>query len=432
VSSSRTAHESLALIRNGELTAAQVLDDCVNQIEATEGALNAWVALDREQAAVDARNHDVVLQRNNQQTALQGMPVGVKDICDTASFPGRQPGANCAVVENLINAGAIILGKTVTTEFAYLHPSLTNNPHNSAYSPGGSSSGSAAAVAAGHVPLAIGSQTGGSVIRPASFCGVFGFKPSRGMVSRRGVFQTSETLDHVGVFARSLPDIALLLDVVKGHDPADPASFVEQRDEMLVGLNHTMTPRLAYIDMPYKTRYSVALESALERAIARLATQVDRISAPPMLADLPACNKTISDYEIYRCLQGEREEHWEMMSRTAQNAMQRAATVTTEAYQQALRTQQTAQDWFASFFDDYDAIVTPSATGVPPRQGDGTGDPICCVIWTLCGLPCLTMPLLTGEDAMPMGLQLVGAHQADCNVLRSAQWVLQQGFTTSV
>jgi len=435
VTAGRTVRECVQLISDGQLTSEQLITDCLQIIDTAEPQLGAWASLDREQALAHARDRDVARRRGSPLGALHGIPVGIKDIYDTADLPtergssiyaGRQPDAHAAAVEKLIEAGAVILGKTVSTELAYMHPAGTRNPHNLEYSPGGSSSGSAAAVAAGHVPLALGSQTGGSVIRPASFCGVYGFKPSRGIIPRRGVLQTSPSLDQMGVFARDAADLALLTDVIKGYDATDAASYLAPRPRMLDGYlaEAPIEPNFVWIDMPYADRYSENLRAGFEELLDAMGGSVERMPAPQSFAALTTCHKIIYDYEIYRCFTEQREQHWEQLSKTAQAAMEHAASVTDAAYQEALEIQRAADDWFEQFFHDYDAIVTPSATGEPPAYGDGTGDPICCVTWTLCGLPCVSLPLLAGHDSLPIGVQLVGSANGDDRLLRSTRWLL--------
>lgn len=430
-----TIRECVELIADGRLTAVQMVESCWQCIDATEDTIHAWQHLDKDKALQDAKALDDIRRRGGPLGALHGIPVGLKDIFDTDDMPtergspiykDRQPEANATVVDKLKEAGAIILGKTVSTEFAYMHPAVTRNPHNADYSPGGSSSGSAAAVAAGHVPLALGSQTNGSVIRPASFCGVYGFKPSRGIVSRNGVLQTSQHLDHVGVFSRDMGDLALLTDCISGYDSADPASYLKPRPKMLQGYlaEVPVEPNFVWIDLPYADRYHQDATEANDELIEATGKQVDRIVAPQSFAALPACHKAIYDYEIYRCLEQERDKHWEDLSSTAKKAMENASRVDLSTYTEALEIRTAANEWFETFFHDYDAILTSSATGEAPAFGDGTGDPICCTIWTLCGLPTLSMPLLSGNNNLPIGVQLVGARDQDDRLLRTARWLI--------
>jgi len=431
-----TIRDCVKLIGKGELTSEQLVEDCLKKIEQTDAGIGAWQHLDHDAALTQARQLDDVRRRGRPLGDLHGIPVGVKDIFDTENQPtergspiykGRVPGADCAVVEKLREAGAVILGKTVATELAYMHPADTSNPHNSAFSPGGSSSGSAAAVAAAQVPLALGSQTNGSTIRPASYCGVYGFKPTRGIISRRGVFQTSATLDQVGVFGRDLGDVALLADVLAGYDAADSMSYLAPRPRMLSGYlsEVPIEPIFVWLDLPYADRFSDTARAGFDELLDVMGKQVERITAPQSFSGLIECHKAIYSYEIYRCLQSERENHFGLLSDTVRQALESAAKVSDATYEEAMQTLQAASQWFEQFFNDYDAIITASATGEPPKMGEGTGDPVCCTIWTLCGLPCVSLPLLAGHNDLPIGVQLVGGAKEDDRLLRTTRWLLQ-------
>jgi Asp-tRNA(Asn)/Glu-tRNA(Gln) amidotransferase A subunit family amidase len=256
-----------AQLADGSLTATQLTQGFLDRIDETDEHLQAWQTIDKNNALQQAHKADERRHDNKPLGSLHGIPIGLKDIIDTADLPtergsaiykDRIPHAHAAVVEKLLEAGAVILGKTVTTEFAWMQQSVTRNAVNGDYSPGGSSSGSAAAVAAGQVPLAIGTQTGGSVIRPASYNGVFGYKPTRGLISRRGVLQTSETLDHVGVFANHVSDLCILVDALAGYDAQDSKSYLSPRPKLHSGYLSEVpaAPKLAWIDMPYAHKYS--------------------------------------------------------------------------------------------------------------------------------------------------------------------------------
>lgn len=422
-------------VAQGKITSQQMVESCFAAIDATDADLQAWESLDREQALARAKELDDFRRRGRTLGKLHGVPIGIKDNIDTADLPTRygseiyaahQPEYNAAVVDKLLEAGAIILGKTVSTEFAYMHPSRTRNPHNFTYSPGGSSSGSAAAVAAGQVPVSLGSQTNGSVIRPASFCGCFGLKPSSGVFPRRGVFKTSDTLDQVGLFARNPDDIALVSDALKGFDNTDSHSKALPRPGFMQGYlsDVPVPPDFAWIDLPYADQYSDSMREGMHELLQELNARVDRIPAPVSFSALLKCHKIIYDYEIYRCLAKEREQDWDKMSSTAQAAMEKAKVVSSDEYSEALDIRDAACNWFVEFFNDYDAIIAPSALGEPPLFGDGTGNPVCSTIWTLCGLPCLSMPLLQGVDDMPLGVQLIGAHNEDDRLMRTTRWLL--------
>ncbi|MFC1663997.1 amidase [Pseudomonadota bacterium] len=431
----RSVRQNVELIKEGALSSEQVVAECLNVIDTNDENIGAWAHLDRDHALNQARSLDEIRRQGQPLGDLHGIPIGLKDIFDTSDFPtelgspihaGRKPDFDSAVAEKLREAGAVILGKTVSTEFAYMHHSSTRNPHNPAYSPGGSSSGSAAAVAAGQVPLSIGSQTNSSTIRPASFCGIYGFKPSRGIISRRGVLQTSPTLDQVGVFGLDIGDIALLCDVLGGYDVADNMSYLAPRPRMLEGYlsEVPIEPNFVWIDLPYTDRFSEAVSLGSEELAQGLGAQFERIPAPLTFSALPECHKIIYDYELYRCLEDEREKHWNELSDTMQKALEAAKSRTTAEYEDAQSVLEGANTWFQQFFNDYDAIITPSATGEAPKMGGGTGDPICSTIWTLCGLPCVSLPLLTGENALPIGVQLVAGINEDDRLLRATRWLL--------
>jgi len=430
-----TVRECVRQVHEGVTTSEQLVTSCLDAIDATEPAICAWASIDREQALAQARTLDEIRRRGRPVGELHGVPVGIKDIFDTSDLPtergsaiyaGRRPGADCAVVEKLREAGAVILGKTVTAEFAWRHPGATRNPHDSSRSPGGSSSGSAAAVAAGHVPLAIGSQTNGSTIRPASHCGVYGFKPSAGIVSRRGVFRTSPTLDQVGVFARDAGDVALLADVLGGYDAADAASYLAPRPKMLAGYlaEVPIEPNFVWLELPYADQYSTATQLGCDELLESLGAQVERIPAPASFADLLECHRTIYDYEVFRCLADEYANHRDLISDTARDRLETASMRTREEYDEALTALAAAKAWLQRFFYDYDAIIAPAALGEAPPMSDGTGDPVCSTIWTLCGLPCLSVPLLTGDGDLPIGVQLVAGHNEDDRLLRTTRWLL--------
>ena len=438
---SKTARDWQTSIVEGSSTSERLVQDCLSIIDQSEPSINAWANLNREYALEQALNCDEQRKSGRAVGALQGIPFGIKDNIDTLKLPtergspiytNRRADTDAAIIEKLQEAGAVIMGKTATTELAWMHPSLTRNPHNLDYSPGGSSSGSAAAVAAGHVPLAIGSQTGGSVIRPASYCGVYGFKPSSGMLSRRGVLRSSQTLDQLGLFGRDLGDIAFACDALKGFDAHDSESYRGPKPELLEGYleNVPMPPNLAWIDMPYASRFSQNTHDGfaeLNDVINELSTGcVERIAAPQSFTALISCHQVIQSYEMARSLSGEWEHHRQQLSETAQQKLSEAFKVTEGEYQEAMGIREAAMEWFRTFFHDYDAILTPSAIDIAPPMVDGhTGDPICCVTWTLCGLPSLSLPLLSGEKDLPVGVQLIGSHQYDHRLLRTARWLIE-------
>lgn len=431
----RTARQYVDLMLEGVISSEHLVQHYLDSIDQTDGIINAWASIDQNTAIAQARRMDQLRKKGMPTGVLHGIPVGIKDIFDTVDYPtemncrafeNRRPDKDSAVVESLREAGAVILGKTVTAELAYMHPPATRNPRNPDYGPGGSSSGSAAAVAAGQVPLAIGSQTHGSVIRPASYCGVYGYKPTRGIISRRGALETSFHLDQVGMFALDLGDLALLGNALGRYDTADELCYLRPRPDALKGYESDppIEPTFAWFDLPYASRYSEALSAGIEELIDCLGEQVDRVSAPRLFVGLIESLRRIYGYELYRSLDRLDLLNSELLSKTIRTSIQEIKQITDEQYSDAIEAMHASVAWFVDFFNDYDAILTPAAPGIAPKFGEGTGDPCCSTIWTLAGLPCISMPMLVGEENMPIGLQLVGAAEQDDRLFRTARWLL--------
>ena len=429
-----TASEALAAIASGRLSSVKLVKSCLARIAETDGTIKAWAFLDEGAALAQAAECDRIRIAGLATGPLHGIPVALKDIIDTAKMPtqrgsvifeGRQTDHVARLVELLREAGAVIMGKTVTTELAFVHANETRNPHNPDHTPGGSSSGSAAAVAAMHVPLAIGTQTNGSVIRPASFCGVFGFKPTRGVISRDGILQTSVSLDQVGCFGRSLADVALLTDAIGGYDQRDAVSFARPRPNMSAGAaaDAPVTPALAWFDLPFNDRLSDDALDGIDAVIEILGPSVERMAEADTLSDLVAVQATIHEYEIAQHQAEVFETHWDQISDTLRPVITRARMITKTQYDDALAVKTSAEGFFKAFFMDYDAIIAPSAAGEAPTFGNGTGDPIFCTLWTLAGLPCISLPMLVGETGLPIGVQLIGPAEKDDRLLRTARWL---------
>src|SRR5256712_13836431 len=283
-----SAVEGARMIRDGVITSVELVQACLARVREVDGQIQAWAFLDPEHALAQARAADEYRMSGQPTGALHGVPVGIKDIIDTADMPtengsvlhaGRTPSRDASVVSLLRAAGAIVMGKTVTTEFATRTPGKTRNPHNPAHTPGGSSSGSAAAVAAGMVPLALGSQTTGSTIRPASYCGVFGFKPTHGLIPRHGMLQLSRTLDHVGLFARTIEDVALLLEQLAAHDERDPDSRPRAHVPYcaVVAQEPPLAPMFAFLKTSLWDRADGDAREAFEELVDNLGGRIEEI-----------------------------------------------------------------------------------------------------------------------------------------------------------
>ena len=432
-----SATEAAQKIREGWLTSVELVSACLERIEQTDGQLKAWAHVDKEYALAQAKALDDNRMRGRPMGSLHGIPVGLKDIIDTKSLPtergtdifkDRQPDTNATIVNRLHEEGAVILGKTVTTELAFMHAADTTNPHNLAHTPGGSSSGSAAAVAGFQVPLSIGTQTNGSVIRPASFCGVYGFKPSRGIVSRTGLLQTSNSLDQVGVFGRTLEDVALLSDVIGCYDPQDEKSYIRHRPHMLEGAKQEVgiEPEFAWFDLPFADRLSQDSKDGFEEVISALGARVTRIEAPENFSGLLDTQRIIHEYEICMHQADVFDNHWDKISDTLKPIIERGRKISKGEYEYALDVMGQTESFLAEFFLDYNAILTPSSTGEAPLLNEGTGDPAFCTLWTMAGLPCVNLPLMVGGNGLPIGVQLIAGYEEDDRLMRTANWLLTE------
>jgi Asp-tRNA(Asn)/Glu-tRNA(Gln) amidotransferase A subunit family amidase len=335
------------------------------------------------------------------------------------------PDRDAAVVAALRAAGAVIMGKTVTTECAYFHPGKTRNPHNPEHTPGGSSSGSAAAVAAGMVPLALGSQTNGSVIRPAAFCGVYGFKPTHGLIPRAGILKLSRTLDHVGVFGRTLEDVALVAEQLIGHDDDDPDTRPRARMPLqaVAAQEPPLPPLLAFVRGPAWDRAEPQTREAFAELKDELADRVVEVELPESAQHALDWHRTIMEAEMAANFALEWEKGRDKLSEKLRGLLSRGRETSALAYQQALARIPGLYGGFAEIFERFDAILTPSAPGTAPKGLEATGDPAFCTLWTLLGTPALSLPLMRGENGLPLGVQLVGPRHDDARLLRTARWL---------
>jgi Asp-tRNA(Asn)/Glu-tRNA(Gln) amidotransferase A subunit family amidase len=433
-----SAAQAASQIRQGRLTSEELVQACLERIRAVEPEVQAWTFLDEDLALAQARAADDLRRSGEATGPLCGIPVGIKDIMDTADMPtengtplhrGRTPRNDAAVVARLRAAGAVIMGKTVTTECAYFHPGKTRNPHNPAHTPGGSSSGSAAAVAAAMVPLALGSQTNGSVIRPAAFCGVYGFKPTHGLIPRTGILKLSRTLDHVGLFARTLEDIALLAEELAGWDEGDadtrPRARVPFRE--IAAEEPPIEPRIAFVKTPVWDRAAEETKQAFAEIVGALGQRVEEVELFSSAAEAWSWHRTIMDAEMAHNFELEWERGRDQLSVPLRTLIERGREVRALDYQRTLARIPQLRDSFEELFtQEFDAILTPAAPGPAPEGLGATGDPSFCSLWTLCGVPAISLPLLQASNGLPIGVQLVGRHNFDARLLRTARWLAEQ------
>lgn len=368
---------------------------------------------------------------------LFGVPVAIKDIMDTLDFPteygsvihqGRYSVTDATVVSRLRAAGAVIFGKTVSTEFATTEPGPTCNPHNPAHTPGGSSSGSAAAVAAGMVPVALGTQTNGSVIRPASFCGVYAYKPSRGMVPRTGVLEQSPSLDEVGVFARNLADIAQVAEVLVGDDGHDTATKGQapRRFVDVARSEPPLPPKFCFMKTPWWDQVEPEAREAYEAFVEHLGDNVVYLDLPEIVRNVAPWLATVNDAELAFCLQKEWHNNRARLSSPLLARIETAMQIPVNDYLAAKDRMSHVMSAFDEYFASYDAILCPAALGTAPSGLQSTGNPIMQTTWSFAGLPCLNLPLLTLSSGLPLGVQAVGAFRNDARLIRSSQWLVSE------
>jgi Asp-tRNA(Asn)/Glu-tRNA(Gln) amidotransferase A subunit family amidase len=430
-----TARQLVQQLGDGVLSAEQATNACLARIESMEPAIHAWAHYDGQQALMQAKEADRRRARGLPLGPLHGVPIGLKDIIDARGMPtengtaldaGKRPLEDATLVQRLRNAGAVILGKTVTSELAYFHPGPTTNPHDTARTPGGSSSGSAAAVASGMVPFTVGTQTNGSVIRPAAFCGVVGYKPSFGAVPRTGVLSAAQSLDQVGFFARSIDDVALAAAVM-GPDGRDEGCNLNPGPLLDTALSAPpVTPDIAMVHTPFSERLEPATVEGFSELIEMLGSHGVETALPEVFGRGAGWLATIMASEMTRNLGYYAERDPEQVSDVFKSLMTQGQAIPAVDYLAARDMQPVLLEALEPLFERFDAIITPAAPGEAPADLSTTGDPIFCTLWTLCGLPTITLPLLTGVNGLPVGVQLVGAHGQDARLLRTARWLMTQ------
>lgn len=415
------AREAATLIAQGKLSAVELTQACLARVKAREDQVKAWTYLDPEATLAQARDCDA----HGPVAPLSGVPVGIKDIIDTADMPteygspiyrGNRPATDADCVARVRAGGGVALGKTVTTEFAFRHPfGQTRNPHNGAHTPGGSSSGSAAAVADFMVPLAFGTQTGGSIIRPASYCGVYGYKPTFNTFGLRGVKALAPGLDTLGYFARNVDDLAWFGSVLSDRLPATLPGWSEA------------VLRIGLARIPDWSQAEPATVDAVESAAARLASKgasVNELAPPALFAGLVEVHRMVMQVEATRSLSPEREAHDARLSSELREILRRAAAVPEEDYANATTRAREGRARIDELFAGNDVLLAASAPGEAPVGLDFTGDPVFNGVWTLLHLPCVTIPFGKGPNGLPVGVQLIGRPGDDARLLSAAQWMV--------
>ncbi|WP_291743869.1 amidase [Bauldia sp.] len=422
------------MMARGDLAAVSYVGALLERIAEREPEIGAFVHLQPQSALAQAEACDARRASGDQIGSLHGVAVAIKDIVDTSDLPtengtpldaGRRPAEDAVVVARLKEAGAVILGKTVTTELGARHPGGTRNPHHREHTPGGSSSGSAAAVGARMAPLAIGTQTNGSVIRPASFCGVVGFKPSFGLIPRTGILPQAPPLDTAGVFARSVPDAALIVDALAGYDPRDRATRALARPHLLdTALTEPpATPSLAFVKTMSWDLAEVDTQAGFADLIGKLADRCEEVPLTDRIEDSDQVLMTLTNVGIARTYGPYHDRGAGQLSDFMRTMIEDSRTIPAVDYLDALDRQAEIKAELDHLFERYDAIVTPAAPGAAPHGLESTGNSAFNNLWSLCGLPAITLPLLESANGLPIGVQLVGRHGEDGELLRTARWL---------
>ena len=414
-----SATEAASRIAAGKLKSESLVAACLERISQREQDVQAWAAFDPELALSQARARD----KEPRRTRLHGIPFGVKDVFDTADLPteygspiyrGNRTACDAGCVAQVREGGGVILGKTVTTEFATRHPGKTRNPHNLKHTPGGSSQGSAAAVADWMVPIAFGTQTTSSVIRPAAYCGVVGYKPSFGLVNRAGLKTLSDSLDHVGTLTRTVPDAAMIVEELSGT----PVTSFD-------GVSG-MKPRIGFCRTAYWNQADRPTREALEQAVPRLARAGARVAEFDLdgeFARLVEVQVTISTYEMFRALAYERTRFPDLVSEALMGRLLGGGRVTRVQYEEAQAIAQRCRARLADVFRDYDALLSPSAMGEAPEGLASTGEPTFGASWTVLHCPAVSVPAFRGPRGLPLGTQVTGPYGKDGQTLQCAEWV---------
>ena len=421
-------------IAAGELSSEALVTACLDQVARRDPEVQAWAYLDPEQALSQARAADAWQKSGAPLGPLHGVPIGIKDIIDMADMPtengspyfkGRQPAADATCVAALRAAGAVIMGKTVTTELATLSPPKTRNPHNVLHTPGGSSSGSAAGVASGMMPGALATQTGGSVIRPASFCGIYALKPTFGMISRTGVLLQSHTLDTIGVYGRSIEDLALMADCIAGFDPSDPSSYPQGPSRLAAVANEAppALPPLAFVKGPAWDVADADTQQVFSSFVRSLGAHC-RETELPILDKVIAWQRAVQSAENAAYYGSFVADDADVFTPALRQRIAAGRGVSAADYIPAIMARGNAAGEVEKLLESHAAIVMPAATGPAPADLGTTGDPIFNGMWTYLGLPAVTLPLLTVRG-MPLGVQLIGSRRDDGRLLRTARWLAQ-------
>ena len=431
---SLSANELAAQLREGEISSVEACSQYIERIGKFEKDVKAWSHFNKKlllEKAAEADEHRI---SGKPLGVLHGLPVAVKDIIGTLDMPTecgttirkKMTASQDSEVVNLLKvAGAIIMGKTETTELAYFHPGKTTNPHDYKRTPGGSSSGSAAAVAAHMAPLSIGSQTNGSTIRPASYCGVVGYKPSYGLISRYGILKQSDKLDQVGLFGKCVEDVALLARVLIKKDLFDPATIHYSAEDMMdvCRKGPLFDPKFIFYKTKNWKNIDKESQKSFEIFIKTFKKNIEVFDTPSYFDDIPKYHKIIHETDMANNFQLYYKKYKKKLSKEMVSAIERGLKNSATEYAEAIDFMKRSYDSYKEVFEDYHGVLTPASSGVAPKGLGNTGSPEFSTVWTYLGLPSISLPLLTGKNDLPLGIQFIGDKHDDLRFLGVASWI---------
>ena len=431
---SLTTNKLVEKLRLGEISSVEVCTLYIERIEKFEKDVLAWENFDKKKLLEKAEEADEHRRSGKPLGVLHGLPIAIKDIIGTLEMPTecgtpirkKMSSTQDSEVVNLLKiAGAIVMGKTVTTELAYFHPGKTTNPHDYSRTPGGSSSGSAAAVAAHMAPLSIGSQTNGSIIRPASYCGVVGYKPSYGLISRSGVLRQSDRLDTIGVFGKTVEDVALFAKSLIKKDLYDSSTIHYAADEMLniCKKGPLFDPKFIFYKTKNWKNIDKESQKSFEFFIKTFEKNIEVFDTPSYFDDIPKYHKIIHETDMANNFQGYYKKSKKKLSKEMVSAIERGQKYLAKDYVEAVDFIKRSYESYKEVFEDYHGVLSPSTTGVAPKSLKSTGSPEFCTTWTYMGLPSISLPLLTGANNLPLGVQLIGDKLDDLRFLGVANWL---------
>ena len=423
-----------AKIKDAQLSSVEVCEKYIERINKFEKDVKAWAHFDKKVLLEKAAEADEHRKSGKPVGSLHGVPIAVKDIIGTVDMPtecgtvirkGKSYSQNAEIIDLLHSSGAIVMGKTATSELAYLGPSSTTNPHDKTRTPGGSSSGSAASVASFMAPASVGSQTGGSIIRPASYCGVVGYKPSYGLISRNGVLRTSYSLDHIGMFGRKVEDVAMLAKVLIKKDKFDPATIHYSTENIL---NETkkgplFEPKFIFYKTDHWKIIDKKSKESFEYFIKSFKKNIEIFDTPSYFKDIHKYHQIIHETDLANNFSVYFKKFKKKLSKYMQDAIVKGNKYSGKEYAEAIDFMKRSYESYQEVFEDYHGVLSPSSPGVAPKGLKSTGTAEFNKVWSYLGTPCISLPLLEGENNLPLGIQLIGDKYDDHRFLGIARWL---------